>query len=106
MLKLFFVKGFGPSCPSDASVIDITSEMKSKILDYHNKYRNQQALGQTPNYEPAVRMATMKWDSDLAKLAEMNVRTCIFGHDNCMNTGKMRKCDYLYALIYLALLSI
>lgn len=81
--------------------------MKSKILDYHNKYRNQQALGQTPNYEPAVRMATMKWDSDLAKLAEMNVRTCMFGHDNCMNTGKIRLFLLLvYALMYLTLLSI
>lgn len=48
-------------------------------------------MGKTPNYEPATRMGTLKWDSELAKLAEMNVRTCTFGHDNCMNTGKVQK---------------
>lgn len=33
--------------------------MKQGIVDMHNKYRNQQANGDTPNYEPATRMATM-----------------------------------------------
>lgn len=98
ILKILFFKGFGPSCPSDASIIELTPDLKNIIVELHNKYRNQQALGQTPNYEPAVRMATIKWDPELARLAEMNVRTCMFGHDNCMNTGKMQNYVYLSIL--------
>lgn len=29
-----------------------------------------------------------RWDNELAKFAETNVRSCIFGHDKCRNTGK------------------
>lgn len=37
----------------------MTSDMKAALLDMHNKFRNQQAMGQTPNYKPATRMATL-----------------------------------------------
>lgn len=53
-----------------------------------NKQRNQQALGQTPNYEPATRMATLRWDDELAMFAELRARTCHYAHDACINTGK------------------
>lgn len=80
-------QGFGPSCSANAEVIPITPEIADAIVAVHNKWRNQQALGQTPNYEPAVRMATMTYDDELAQLAELNVRTCEFEHDSCTNTG-------------------
>lgn len=51
----------------------MTPEIKAAIVDVHNKWRNQQANGKTPHYEGAVRMATMTWDDELSKLAEMNV---------------------------------
>lgn len=56
-------------------------------MDVHNKYRNLQALGNIKHYDPAVRMAKMRWDPDLAYTAGFNVRTCIYGHDGCHNTG-------------------
>lgn len=69
----------------------MTDEIIEKILENQNKRRNEQALGNTPNYEPAVRMATIVWDLELAKLAEMNVRSCVYGHDACINTGKPKR---------------
>lgn len=68
-------------------MIKITPDIKAAIVDVHNKWRNQQAMGKTPHYQPAVRMATLTFDDELAKLAELNVRTCQFGHDQCENTG-------------------
>lgn len=73
----------------DAEFIKITPEIAAAIVSVHNKWRNQQALGQTPNYEPAVRMATMTYDDELAELAELNVRKCEFEHDSCSNTGNL-----------------
>lgn len=74
-------------CPSERMKINITPKLQQIMVDEHNKYRNQQALGQTPNYQPATRMATMKWDPELAKLAAINVRQCEMKHDSCRNTG-------------------
>lgn len=31
------------------------------------------------------------WNDELAKLAEYNVRRCVFGHDECRNTGKTNR---------------
>lgn len=31
------------------------------------------------------------WNDELAKLAEYNVRRCIFGHDECRNTGNTNR---------------
>lgn len=53
-------KGWGTNCNgANAVVVTMTAELQQLILDTHNKYRNQQANGQTPNYGPATRMATM-----------------------------------------------
>lgn len=52
------LKGWGGKC-HDPELIEMTDEMKAALLDMHNKFRNQQANGDTPNYEPATRMATM-----------------------------------------------
>lgn len=57
-------------------------------------YRNQQALGKTPNYEPAVRMATVTWDQNMADLASLNARACTFQHDKCRNTGTIVQCIF------------
>lgn len=32
-----------------------------------------------------------KWDNELAKFAETNVRSCQFDHDKCRNTGIARR---------------
>lgn len=64
-----------------------------------NTYRNDHALGKTPNYEPAVRMATLQWDPELAELADLNVRTCVYRHDQCRNTSKKIKTFPLLMLL-------
>lgn len=40
----------------------MTADMMAKILDIHNTFRQQQAKGQTSNYPPANRMATVVSD--------------------------------------------
>lgn len=37
----------------------MTDDLKKALVDLHNKYRNQQAKGETPDYDPATRMATL-----------------------------------------------
>lgn len=59
-------------------------------------YRNQQALGKTPNFEPAVRMATVRWDQSMADLASLNARACTFQHDKCRNTGTIIQCPFFW----------
>lgn len=70
-------------------MVNITPELKQRILDIQNKQRNQQAMGNTPNYGPASRMSTLVWDDGLALMAEYNARLCKYGHDPCRNTGKI-----------------
>ncbi|KAL5290428.1 Ag5r.2 family protein [Megaselia abdita] len=64
--------------------------MKIDILKSHNEKRNQVAGGEIANHLPAVRMATMEWDDELAKMAAFNVKTCNYGHDQCRNTNTFR----------------
>lgn len=46
-------------CPDDAEFVEFTPELQQITLDAHNKLRNQIAMGETPRYPPAARMATM-----------------------------------------------
>lgn len=70
-------------------MIDLRS-YRDFILNEHNKRRNFVAYGQLPGYYPAARMATLRWDDELAFLAELNVRTCVVDHDECKNTYRFR----------------
>lgn len=58
------------------------------ILDDHNKFRNIIAGGKTPKHPSASRMGTMTWDNNLAYLAGLNSKTCLFEHDECYTTSK------------------
>ena len=64
--------------------------MKNAILNAHNKYRNEIALGRIQNYNQAANMATMEWDDGLAANAALNVHQCEMKHDECRNTGIFR----------------
>lgn len=46
-------------CSDDAEFVDMTPELQEILLNAHNKLRNQQAMGETPGYASASRMATM-----------------------------------------------
>lgn len=63
---------------------------KLLFLRNHNRYRNQLALGKVPGYEPAARMPILRWNKELARLAELNVHQCEMKHDECHNTDKLR----------------
>ena len=83
------LQGWGPDCSPDKALVNITPELQQRILDIHNKLRNQQAAGETPNYGPGSRMGTLVWDDGLAEMAEYNARLCKYGHDKCRNTGNI-----------------
>ncbi|XP_070492878.1 antigen 5 like allergen Cul n 1-like [Chironomus tepperi] len=76
----------GPSCTSDAENIELTDEHKKIILEEHNKLRNKIAGGELEGFEPAKKMLTMKWNDELAFLANLNALNCDFEHDQCRNT--------------------
>lgn len=67
-------------------MIDFTLAEKSRILDVHNKLRNDVTTGKLIGFSPAVRMGTMTWDDELAAMAALNVKRCVYGHDECHNT--------------------
>lgn len=52
-------KAWDARCPNDAEFVEFTPELQKITLDAHNKLRNQLAMGETPRYPPAARMATM-----------------------------------------------
>lgn len=52
-------QAWDPHCPDDAELVEFTPELQKITLDAHNKLRNQLAMGETPRYPPAARMATM-----------------------------------------------
>ncbi|KAJ6637144.1 Antigen 5 like allergen Cul n 1 [Pseudolycoriella hygida] len=100
-------RDFSPKCPDNRFIVNMTHNMKYFILNKHNQLRSFVAMGQIDGYESADRMAQMilkaklipmkknyisksillkTWDSELASLAEMNVKTCKFGHDKCFKT--------------------
>lgn len=66
------------------------SKLQKYIVNAHNEKRNQVAGGQIANHSPAVRMATIQWDKELAELAGLNIKTCNYGHDQCRNTKTLR----------------
>lgn len=69
--------------------------------------RNKLAMGQLTKYSPAAKMPCFvgvymkfqnknqtflknkqQWSEELSFLAELNVRTCKYGHDECRATGE------------------
>ena len=68
-------------------MVDFTPEI-SEVLKSHNDKRNQIAGGQLNGFLPAVQMAEMQWDNELAQLAVLNVKQCVMEHDSCRNTAQ------------------
>lgn len=54
----------------------MSKEYKNIIVDFHNQYRNIIAKGKLKGIPPAARMQRLRWDANLAKLAEYAVRLC------------------------------
>ncbi|KAH8237669.1 hypothetical protein KR038_005217 [Drosophila bunnanda] len=73
-------------CPSDATLVTLSAAQKAALVDRSNQYRNIIAGGLNANLSAACRMATTKWNDELAYLASLNVRSCQMRHDGCHNT--------------------
>lgn len=87
---------FDTSCPADRQLEELKQNEIDLILREHNAFRNKVALGKQKGFRsgkrrikfhfsvfskknknfPATRMATMTWNEELAKLAELNVKQC------------------------------
>lgn len=72
---------FGPLCTSDARIVELDAYQKRLILHLHNQHRSTIAAGKTPGFPPAVKMGALKWDDELAYLAELNAMSCEIEHD-------------------------
>lgn len=69
----------------------LDAAQQALVLDLHNRLRSKVASGQqnyssSVFYPSAARMATLRWDNELAAIAAANVRRCQYGHDKCRNT--------------------
>lgn len=53
------IQEFDSRCSDDAEFVEMTPALQKLIVDAHNRLRNQQAMGETPGFEPAKKMATM-----------------------------------------------
>jgi Cysteine-rich secretory protein family len=70
----------------------MTQDMIDTILDMHNTYRSQVALGRVDgSFGKAVRMTTIKWDQNLADLAEISAKKCKKQHSQCHNTPEFKQ---------------
>ncbi|KAH8287311.1 hypothetical protein KR054_005669, partial [Drosophila jambulina] len=79
---------FSSNCPTSPAprLLVFNPNQKKITVNLHNKLRNQLASGKLTKYKPAKRMATMKWNNELASLAALNVKQCQMSHDACHNT--------------------
>ncbi|XP_034102597.1 antigen 5 like allergen Cul n 1 isoform X1 [Drosophila nasuta] len=78
------------SCSADAHVVRITPERRLLILNALNDYRDRIARGDLLGFKPALRMATLQWDPELASFAELNVKRCALVNDHCRNSEQFR----------------
>lgn len=72
-------------------VVPMTQELKALIVKTHNDYRSTVASGKLPGKlagVTATRMDEIKWDNDLATVAEFHVKNCKMVHDKCRATEK------------------
>nr|ABA12137.1 29 kDa salivary antigen 5-related protein SP05 [Phlebotomus argentipes] len=75
------------TCPKDAQLMPITEDTKKLFLHIHNRLRDRFARGSMSPFQSAAKMPMLKWNDELAKLAEYNVRTCEFKHDQCRSAN-------------------
>ncbi|XP_070497993.1 venom allergen-1-like [Chironomus tepperi] len=69
-------------------MVKLSSDNVETILKAHNIDRNLLASGKVPGFKSATKMNVLKWDPELAALAEFNVKQCEIKHDKCRATEK------------------
>ncbi|XP_008545751.1 venom allergen 5-like [Microplitis demolitor] len=72
----------------------LTPEEEQEILDAHNKFRARVASGQEslgrPGPQPAGHIPPLKWDKELAQVAQRWANQCKFGHDKCRDVERFQ----------------
>lgn len=79
---------FGEACSTDAEIVEMDKQQKEIIVKLHNKMRNKIAMGEMKEFDSAAKMPVFQWDDELAYLAEITARSCVFKHDSCRATKK------------------
>ncbi|XP_030377802.1 venom allergen 5-like [Scaptodrosophila lebanonensis] len=89
------------ACPTSPApiAVDITPQLKNQIFRGHNFRRQRLASGNLPGFEPAARMASVRWSEELAQLAALNVKQCEMQHDACHNTDQFKASGQNLAMI-------
>lgn len=64
----------------------MTKENIDLILNQHNQFRSDVAMGNYEGFPQASRMAQMQYCPELELLASLNVKQCNMKHDECRNT--------------------
>ncbi|XP_030377905.1 scoloptoxin SSD976-like isoform X2 [Scaptodrosophila lebanonensis] len=87
-----------PKSPAPTAVV-MTSALQTEIVKGHNSRRQTLAAGALPGFSSAVRMAPVRWNAELARLAALNVRQCQMKHDACRNTPTFRASGQNLAMV-------
>jgi len=87
----------GSHCNGDHLDRGVTTQEIQEILEVHNRYRSQVALGLETRGKPgpqaeAANMRELTWDAELAKVAQAHADQCRFAHD-CTNCRKVERFD-------------
>lgn len=91
---------FAEDCPAGRTLFKIDPQIRAFIIHLHNEARNRLANGSVSGFESALRMPTVEWNEELAELAELNVKSCQFKHDECRNTDLYRQAGQNLAIGY------
>merc|ERR1719334_1342146 len=78
------------ACMGNTTVRGFTQAGKELIVKTHNELRQKVASGKETigNQPPATNMRKMKWNEELAMIAQRFADQCIFGHDKNRNICK------------------
>ncbi|XP_017073668.2 uncharacterized protein LOC108109615 [Drosophila eugracilis] len=77
-------------CSLSAELVVINNKLEKYIMKVINELRDKVAKGGFNGLSPAGRMGTLKWDLELAHLAEFNVLDCVMRTDECRNTKQFK----------------
>ena len=91
----------GPSGPSNACgnvyYRGLTQAEKREALEQHNRLRSRVAVGST-NQPSAADMMELRWDDELASVAQGHADNCLFVHDcsDCRKIPRFRVGQNIY----------
>lgn len=71
-----FLQNWAKRCGKVKHIVFMSKEYRQMIVKTHNLYRNAIAKGKLSNVPMAARMLRLRWDSNLAKLADYAARQC------------------------------